>query len=59
VQAVRLASVNPHVLVMVGGPLFALHPHWADDVGADLCPAGGHEAPLLAARLVLTAAQRA
>jgi hypothetical protein len=38
--------------VMVGGPLFALHPQWAVEVGADLCPASLHEAPAKVARMV-------
>jgi methanogenic corrinoid protein MtbC1 len=56
IQAVRLASLNPRVLVMVGGPLLVLRPQWAAELGADLCPANGHEAPLLAARMALLAA---
>lgn len=52
VNSVRLASRNPDLVVMVGGPLFALRPHWAQDVGADLCPASVHEAPALAAKRV-------
>jgi methanogenic corrinoid protein MtbC1 len=51
IHAVRLASLNPRVLIMVGGPLLVLRPQWAADLGADLCPANGHEAPLLAARM--------
>lgn len=52
IDGVRLASRNPGVLIMVGGPLFTLHPQWAVEVGADLCPASLHEAPAKVARMV-------
>ena len=35
IAEVRAASRNPGVVVMVGGPIFTLHPDWVADVGAD------------------------
>jgi hypothetical protein len=35
IAAVRLASRNASLVVLVGGPMFSLHPHWAGEVGAD------------------------
>ena len=52
IVAVRQASLNRKVVVMVGGPLFALRPDWAHDMGADLCVADARDAPALAERLV-------
>lgn len=52
IGAVRARSRNPALLVMVGGPLFHVHPEWVAEVGADLCPVQVHDAPVLAARAV-------
>jgi methanogenic corrinoid protein MtbC1 len=52
IAAVRLASRNPQIVVMVGGPLFVLQPHWARDLGADLCVPSAQEAPGRAEQLV-------
>lgn len=49
IAAVRLASRNPDVLVMVGGPVLHLHPEWLPQLGADLCPQQVHDAPVMAA----------
>jgi methanogenic corrinoid protein MtbC1 len=35
VQRVRAMSLNQNVKVLVGGPVFVLHPDWAAEVGAD------------------------
>lgn len=35
VAEIRAGSCNPNVVVLVGGPIFTLHPQWAADVGAD------------------------
>jgi methanogenic corrinoid protein MtbC1 len=37
---------------MVGGPLFVLHPQWADALGADLCVTSARQAPALAEQWV-------
>ncbi len=51
ITAVRLASRNPSLIVLVGGPLFSIHPEWAGEVGADATTDGRH-APALAESLV-------
>jgi methanogenic corrinoid protein MtbC1 len=51
IAAVRLASRNPALVVLVGGPLFSLHPERAAEVGADATTDGRH-APSLAEALV-------
>ena len=52
IASVRLASRNPQVVLMVGGPLFVLHPQWADALGADVCVASARQAPALAEQWV-------
>jgi methanogenic corrinoid protein MtbC1 len=51
IAAVRLASRNPSLVVLVGGPLFSLHPERAFEVGAD-ATTDGRSAPALAESLV-------
>lgn len=51
ITAVRLASRNPALVVLVGGPLFSIHPEWASEVGAD-ATTDGRNAPSLAEMLV-------
>ncbi len=51
ITAVRLASRNPALVVLVGGPLFSIHPEWASEVGAD-ATTDGRNAPSLAESLV-------
>jgi methanogenic corrinoid protein MtbC1 len=51
IAAVRSASRNPLLVVLVGGPLFSLHPEWAREVGAD-ATTDGRGAPGLAQALV-------
>ena len=51
IAAVRSASRNPLLVVLVGGPLFSLHPEWAGEVGAD-ATTDGRNAPGLAEALV-------
>ncbi len=51
IAAVRLASRNPLLVVLVGGPLFSTHPQWVSEVGAD-ATADGRTAPSLAEALV-------
>jgi len=55
IAAVRAASSNPAVVVMVGGPLMLLHPGWVRELGADASPRRAQDAPALAARLVAQA----
>jgi MerR family transcriptional regulator, light-induced transcriptional regulator len=60
IQAVRRASRNPALRVLVGGPPFAAHPEWAEDTGADGTAKNGKDAPQVAesllARVVPTSA---
>jgi MerR family transcriptional regulator, light-induced transcriptional regulator len=51
IAAVRSASRNPVLVVLVGGPLFSTHPAWVAEVGAD-ATADGRTAPGLAEALV-------
>lgn len=51
IGAVRAASRNPAVVVLVGGPLFSVHPEWVAQVGAD-ATTDGRNAPGLAEALV-------
>jgi methanogenic corrinoid protein MtbC1 len=55
IAAVRLASRNPALVVMVGGPLFQLHPDWVQHVGADGTSGDAKDAPALATTLVAAA----
>jgi methanogenic corrinoid protein MtbC1 len=50
---VRSASRNPGVVVMVGGPIFTLHPDWVAGVGADATARDARDAPRVAARLLM------
>ena len=52
IVALRSASRNPGVVVMVGGPIFTLHPDWVAGVGADATARDAREAPRVAARLL-------
>ncbi len=52
IRAVRLASRNGALHVLVGGPPFVAHPEWALDVGADATARDGKEAPQVAERLL-------
>lgn len=54
ISAVRKASINPHLGVLVGGPMFLLHPGLADEVGADAVAVDGSLAPEIADKLVET-----
>jgi methanogenic corrinoid protein MtbC1 len=56
IAAVRLASRNPSLVVLVGGPLFSIHPEWAGEVGAD-ATTDGRNAPSLAESLVTSRVQ--
>jgi methanogenic corrinoid protein MtbC1 len=53
ITQVRTASRNPALVVMVGGPLFNLHPEWVASVGADATARDARDAPQVAMRLLL------
>lgn len=55
IPALRRASRNPQVVVMLGGPFFALQPQRAADLGADLCVPDARRASGLAVRRVRAA----
>ena len=55
IAAVRLVSRNPALVVMVGGPLFTLHPEWVAQVGADASSQDASDAPRQATLLVAEA----
>ena len=55
---VRAASRNPSVVVMVGGPIFTLHPDWVAGVGADATARDARDAPRVATRLLLATSIR-
>jgi MerR family transcriptional regulator, light-induced transcriptional regulator len=52
IAAVRAASRNPTLGVLVGGPPFVARPEWATECGADGTARNGKEAPLVAERLL-------
>jgi methanogenic corrinoid protein MtbC1 len=52
IRAVRKASVNPDVRIMVGGPVFAEHPELVAMVGADATATDGRQAVLQAQNLL-------
>jgi len=58
VRAVRQASRNRGVGVMVGGPAFVCHPGRAALVGADAAATDGRQAPVQAERLLAQAPPR-
>ena len=58
IAAVRAASRNPTLGVLVGGPPFVAHPEWATECGADGTARNGKEAPLVAERLLSRARLR-
>jgi methanogenic corrinoid protein MtbC1 len=53
IQAMRRASVNHSISVMVGGPVFLEHPEYVERVGADASAVDAPTAVLLAQRLLL------
>jgi MerR family transcriptional regulator, light-induced transcriptional regulator len=55
IQAVRRASLNPSIGVMVGGPVFLEHPEYVERVGADASAVDAPTAVLLAQRLLSSA----
>lgn len=53
IAAVRHASCNRELAVLVGGPLFGDHPEYVESIGADAMTIDGREAPALAERLIV------
>jgi MerR family transcriptional regulator, light-induced transcriptional regulator len=51
ITRVRKVSRNRSVVVLVGGPIFSLHPQWAADVGAD-ATTDGRSAPQISETIV-------
>lgn len=58
IAAVRRASRNSAIVVLVGGPLFTLHPERAAQVGADAVPVDGAAAPGIAEKMLSEGASR-
>jgi len=52
IDAVRHATCNSGIAVLVGGPLFGWHPEFVGQVGADGMTIDGREAPSLAESLI-------
>lgn len=52
IKAVRAASCNPDIGVLVGGPIFTLNPEYATLVGADATSGDAKQAPIVAAGIV-------
>lgn len=53
IAGVRHATCNRGLAILVGGPMFALHPEYVQRVGADAMTIDGREAPALAERLIV------
>ena len=57
IAALRRASRNSAVVVMIGGPLLTVHPEWGAHLGADATVTDGGTAPQLAEALVAAKAE--
>lgn len=55
IKSVRKAALNPNVGIIVGGPIFAVHPDYVAHVQADAAASDGRQAPDLAEQLVMKA----
>lgn len=53
IASVRAAASNRDIVVLVGGPLFGLHPEFVAQVGADGMTIDGREAPALAEAMIV------
>ena len=51
IQAVRKSALNTQLGIMVGGPIFGLHPEYVTRVGADCATTDGRQAPALAEQI--------
>ena len=58
IRAIRDASCNPGIGIMVGGPLFAQHPELVARVGADATASDGRQAVLQAQGLLTQVAKQ-
>jgi methanogenic corrinoid protein MtbC1 len=58
IAAIRKTACNRDLAVLVGGPVFGVHPEFAARVGADGMTIDGREAPLLAESLLAGTAVR-
>jgi methanogenic corrinoid protein MtbC1 len=56
IAEVRRLSRNRSLVVLVGGPIFSIHPEWAVDVGAD-ATTDGRSAPQIAETIVISRVQ--
>ena len=52
IESARKSSLNPNLVIMVGGPIFVLHPQFVAQVGADSVSTDGKQAPILAQAMV-------
>jgi methylmalonyl-CoA mutase cobalamin-binding subunit len=59
IAAIREASRNRDIAVMVGGPIFAAQPGLVKQVGADAMASDGLQAPGLAEQAVVQCSKRA
>jgi len=59
ITAIREASRNRDVAIMVGGPIFGARPECVAQVGADAMASDGRQAPALAEQAVVRRSQRA
>lgn len=59
IAAVRELSRNRSIAVLVGGPIFKLHPEYVEKVGADATVSDGLQAPAVAEGLVVKRTRRA
>ena len=57
IASARRASRNQDIAILVGGPLFGVHPEFVDQVGADGMTISGREAPSLAEGLIASHAR--
>ena len=55
IRAVRQRSLNPDVVILVGGPAFLIHPEYVEQVQADAVATDGRLAPGMADELVARA----
>ncbi len=58
IRSVRHVACNRDVAVLVGGPMFGVHPEYVEMVGADGMTIDGRQAPLLAEALVAQGSSR-
>ena len=58
IAAVRVASCNPDIRILVGGPIFSARPELADECGADGTARTAKDAPMVAERLLCKTAMR-